>query len=150
MYVQFTSCVYGELFHDGDPYHIQTYSLISSANQQTSFQMIRTSVTKFLPHESKFQFKIRLFQNIFLKLLKISQGFSKAGNVWKVSLLLFAFAEKSLDGELKIDELSILEKIEKINKGIPGLFIFYNLFLVCCICYKQPFHRGTYRILSNM
>ena len=33
-----------ELFHDGDPYHIETSPLIISANHWTSFYMIGTTV----------------------------------------------------------------------------------------------------------
>ena len=33
-----------ELFHDGDPYHIETSLLIISANHWTSFYMIGTTV----------------------------------------------------------------------------------------------------------
>ena len=35
-----------QLFHDGDPYHIETSPLIWSVNQWTGFYMIRTSIMK--------------------------------------------------------------------------------------------------------
>ena len=40
------------LFHDRDPFHIETGPLISSANQWTGFYMIGTSVLKELKYLS--------------------------------------------------------------------------------------------------
>ena len=37
-----------KLFHDGDPYHIETSPLIYFSNQWTGFYMIATSVMKEL------------------------------------------------------------------------------------------------------
>ena len=40
-----------QLFHDGGTYHIETSSLISSANQWTGFYLIGNSVMKELMQE---------------------------------------------------------------------------------------------------
>ena len=42
----------GLLFHDGDPYHIETSPLICSANQWTCFYMIETYFMKKLMYEN--------------------------------------------------------------------------------------------------
>ena len=40
--------MHDELFHDGGPYHIETSSLICSANQWIDFYLIEASVMKEL------------------------------------------------------------------------------------------------------
>ena len=60
------------LFHDGGPYHIERRSLICSANQWTSFYMIRTFVTKKLISVTT----VNGFSSI-PKILKLKQIFSK-------------------------------------------------------------------------
>ena len=44
-----------KLFHGGNPYHVETSSLICKANQRNGFYMIGTSVMKELTEQSQWQ-----------------------------------------------------------------------------------------------
>ena len=49
-----------KVFHDGDPYYIETTPLIFTANQWTDFYMIGTSVMKELKAKTTVRHKLKL------------------------------------------------------------------------------------------
>ena len=66
MYLLF---IVGYLFHDGDPYHIETSPLICSANQWISFYMIRNPIKKDL-NSIRALLSSRVIGTIFKKQIK--------------------------------------------------------------------------------